>query len=78
MNKLVPTTSLNDAIKRIANGDTGAASVIAMLNSQRPQNIMEYLRALDDKRVYGNAVYALFHEGCDGNLEQFIKALSSQ
>jgi hypothetical protein len=78
MSKIVPTTSLNSAIKRIANGDTGAASVIAMLNSQCPQNIMDYLRVLDERMVYGQAVYSFFHDDCNGNLDELVKALSER
>lgn len=78
MKKLVPTTPLNDAIKRIASGDTGAASVIAMLNRERPQNIMEYLRALDFRGVYGNDVYSMFHKTCGGSLDNFIRAISDR
>lgn len=76
MNKILPATSLNDAIKRIAEGHTGAASVIAMLNRERPENIMAYLRSMDDREVYGQAVYNLFEKDCGGNIEKFIKVLS--
>lgn len=76
MSKLFPTTSLNEAIRRVASGDIGAASIIAMLNSRRPQNVMDYLRALDEKGVYGRGVYEMFHTDCQGNLEQFVKVLS--
>jgi hypothetical protein len=76
MTKILPTTGLNDAIRRVAGGDTGAASVIAMLNRERPQNIMSYLKSLDEKGVYGKAIYDMFYDTCHGNLEKFVSALS--
>jgi hypothetical protein len=74
--RLVPTTPLNDAIKRMAEGDASAGSVIAMLNSQRPQNVMEYLHSLDEKRVYGHNIHHLFWDECHGNIEKFVAKLS--
>lgn len=76
MNKLLPTTSLNDAIRRVADGNTGAASVIALLNRERSENIMEYLRSLDKKQIYGEKIYDLFYDECNANLERFIASLS--
>jgi hypothetical protein len=74
--RLLPTTSLNDAIRRVAEGHTGAASVIAMLNSRRPQNVMAYLHSLDNKQVYGNAVYDMYWNDCGGNFDRFVIKLS--
>jgi len=74
--KLLPTTSLDDAIRRIANGDTGAASVIAMLNRERPQNIMSYLRSLDVKGIYGRAIHEVYWKDCEGDFERFVGKLS--
>ena len=76
MNKILPTTPLNDAIRRLAEGHTGAASVIAMLNRERPENIMAYLRSMDDRAIYGHAIYNLFEKDCGGSIEKLIKALS--
>ena len=78
MTKLLPSTPLNDAIRRIAEGHTGAASVIALLNRERPENIMSYLKAMDDRGLYGIAIYNLYEDDCKGNLEKFIFSLSSR
>lgn len=76
MSRLLPTTSLNDAIRRVADGNTGAASVVAMLNRESPQNIMEYLRVLDGRGLYGISVYDAFWAKCNGNVESFIRFLT--
>lgn len=76
MNRLFPTTPLNDAIKRMADGDTGAASVIAMINRERPQNIMAYLNSLDRMKIYGHAIYDLYWTECSGNFEALVSKLS--
>ena len=76
MKKLVPTTSLNDAIRRIAAGDTGAASVIAMLNRERPENVMSYLQALDSLEIYGHDIYDVYWNECYGILNKFVERLS--
>lgn len=75
--RLVPTTPLNDAIKRMAEGNPAGASVIAMLNSQRPQNVLGYLHALDEKRVYGHNIHQMFWDDCQGNIEKFVAKLSA-
>jgi hypothetical protein len=74
--KILPTTSLNDAIRRVASGDVGAASVIAMLNRERPQNIMAYLRSLDERGIYGHAIADMFWKDCAGNFNSFVNKLS--
>jgi hypothetical protein len=75
MKKLLPTTNLNESIRRIACGDTGAASVIALLNRDSPQNIMRYLHSLDDMGTYGKDVYKLW-DSCGGNISAFAQKLS--
>ena len=75
-NKILPTTSLDDAIRRIAAGDIGAGTVIALLNKERPENIMAYLRSLDEKGLYGRAVYEVFFNDCGGELERFVVSIS--
>ena len=74
--KLLPTTPLNDAIRRVAEGDIGAASIIAILNRERPQNIMAYLRSLDENGTYGHAIYDMYWSDCSGDFESFVRKLS--
>jgi hypothetical protein len=74
--RIIPTTTLNDAIRRVADGNTGAASVIALLHRERPENVMAYLKSLDSKQIYGKAIYDLFYDRCNANLEQFVSLLS--
>lgn len=58
--KITPTTSLNDAVKRIADGHIGAAMVIAILVRDHQQNALKWLREMDRIGMYGKDVWLHF------------------
>lgn len=73
MPQLTPTTTYNDAVRRIAQGDVRAASVIAMLFREKPQNIMGYLHAMDNGKLYGKDIADRFWKECDGDMAAFLR-----
>lgn len=75
--KLRPTTSLNDAIRRISAGHAGAASVVAMLVKEYPENAMDYLRAMDNLGLYGADVWYAYEMKCGARILPFLGALST-
>lgn len=70
--KLTASSTLNEAIKLIGEHDPGAASVIAVINLQRPDDILDDLNALDKMRVYGHNLYHLYWDECHGNMVKFV------
>ena len=74
--RLNPTTSMDDAIKRIADGHSGAASVVALLVKEYPDNAMDYMRALDRMGVYGASVWNAYQNTCDARIDAFLLSLS--
>jgi hypothetical protein len=84
--KLNPTTSLNDAIKRIAEGNTGAASVLALIVKELPDRAMTIFHSIDQQGIYGNDLWVAFSTLCrqdmramlvgigDGSLQVALKA----
>lgn len=72
--KLRPTTSLNDAIKRICDGDSGAATVISLLLKEYPDSVLDWLHIMDAKGMYGSAVWKLYNDRA-GIVGSFIDAL---
>lgn len=75
--KLRAGTSLNDAIKRISAGHTGAASVIGLLVKEYPDHALEYMHALDRLGVYGADVWTLYYDKCDASSLVFLDYISS-
>lgn len=73
MPKLAPTTTYNDAVRRIAEGDVRAASVIAMLFREKPENIMGYLNAMDKAKLYGKSIADRFWKECEGDMSAFLR-----
>jgi hypothetical protein len=73
--KLLPTTPLNLAIKKMAEGDAGTASVIALLNRVSPEHTLGYLRALDRREIYGGHIASLFWNKCRGDVYEFISEI---
>jgi len=51
--------------------------VLAMMNRECPQNVMEYMRILDMMGVYGKDIVEMFWDECRGNLEIMIRTLTS-
>jgi len=58
--KIKPTTSLNDAIKRIAEGNIGAAMVLAMLLRDHPDTILKWIREMDRIGLRGKDIWVQF------------------
>ena len=75
--RLTQATSFNDAIKSISEGDTGAATIVASLNSQYPKDIMELLHDIDRKRIYGHDLYLAYWDECNGSLAHFLALLKA-
>jgi len=75
--KLQATTSMNDAIKRLAAGHAGAASVIALLVKEFPEHAMEYMHALDRLEIYGVDIWKTYKDRCDSNVLSFLDVISS-
>lgn len=72
--KINPTTNLNDAVKRVADGNIGAASVLAMLVRDHSDTALGWLRAMDKIGMYGHDVWVEF-VGCDQNMKKFLISL---
>lgn len=69
------TTSLNDAMSRIAEGNTGAGSVLALILKDRPESALRFMREMDRIGAYGNDVWWLYCE-CGQELRNLLKELS--
>jgi len=74
--KLEPTTPLNDSIKRMSQGNASAASVLALLNKERPQSVVAYMRALDGLSMYGSSISDMFFKKCGGDMVRFVSELT--
>jgi hypothetical protein len=76
--RLNTTTSLNDCIKRVSDGDVGAASVMALLTKDYSDSAMKWIHSLDTQEVYGKDIWIGFNDVCNHNIEMFFKLLSDR
>jgi hypothetical protein len=75
--KLKPTTSFNDAVRRLAEGNHGAATVLAHIHKEYPEHAMKYLHALDEQGIYGVAIWNAYHNVYGGDISVFLERLSA-
>lgn len=74
--KITPTTSLNEAIRRIAMGNIGAASVIGLILKEYPDRALAWLREMDRLSIYGQDVWMLYCKSGQG-LADFLKDMNN-
>ena len=74
--EIKPTTSLNDAIARIAKGDIGAGSVLALILKDRPDATMRFMREMDSLGIYGQDLWWLYKQ-CGIELATLLKSFSN-
>ncbi len=75
--KLQASTSLNDAIKRIAAGHAGAASVVGLLVKEYPDRALDYMHALDRMGIYGLELWKLYYDKCSSSSLVFLDYISA-
>lgn len=74
--KLTPTTPMDDAIRRMADGNPLAASVMAMLIREKPREFMGYMNSMDDKGLYGQAIADKFFRESKGIMNDFLNKIA--
>jgi len=73
--KLTPSSTLNTALKKIADGNNGAASVLGMIAKDYPHVAMKYFHRLDELELYGHPIWDALMIECSGSIELFFKKL---
>ena len=76
--KLNTSTSLNDCIKRVAEGDSGAACVLALLTKDYSHSAMGWIHALDSQEIYGKDIWIGFNNVCSHDIDMFLSLLSGK
>ena len=74
--KLSPTTPLNEAIRRLSQGEHRAATVLGLITRDYPERAIEYMRAMDRLEIYGIRIAALFWGRYNANLVKFLDYLT--
>lgn len=75
--KIKAGMSLNDSIRIMCAGHTGAASIVTMLMRDRPPSeAMEWMRVMDRQGIYGVDIWRGFTE-CGSESSVFFLALKS-
>jgi hypothetical protein len=74
--RLSPTTSLNDCIKRIAEGDTGAATVLALIVKEFPDSAIEWMHLMDKHELYGHKVWTSYRS-CRQDIALFLESIKN-
>ena len=75
--KLTATTSLNDAVKRMANGNMNAATVLALILKEFPDRALPFMREMDMAGMYGPDIWWCFSSQYQQNVLAFLKGLSN-
>jgi hypothetical protein len=73
--KIRPTTSFNDAMKRLAEGHLGAATVLGHIHKNYPRSAMALFRAMDFQGVYGEEIWYAYQEVYGGDASVFLAKL---
>ena len=73
--KIKPTTSLNDAVKTICAGHSGAATVVGHIVKEFPSRALKWIRIMEEKDLSGRAIWTEFSR-CGGDISIFLKELS--
>jgi hypothetical protein len=74
--RLTPTTSLNDCIKRIAEGDTGAATILALIVKEYPSEALRWLHLLDKHGVYGRLIWTSYKH-CGQDITMLLESIDN-
>ncbi len=64
-------------MKRIADGDTGAATVLALLTKDYPDHAIKWMHALDENGIYGRDVWVGYSDVCGKSAVLFMKCLTT-
>lgn len=71
-----PTTSLNDAMKRICESNAGAATVVGHLIKEYPSRALDWLHIMDRRGMYGRKVWDEYMR-CDGDMTVFLMGIET-
>jgi hypothetical protein len=74
--KIQRTTSLNQAIRRLAAGDTGAASVLALILKERADQALAWMRLMDQHEIYGRDIWRCYSNCAGQDLAKFFAMLN--
>jgi len=72
--KLKPTTSLNDAMKRVCEGNAGAATVVGHMLKEYPSRALDWLHIMDRRGMYGVKIWDEYMR-CGGDISVFLKEI---
>ena len=76
--KIKTGDSLNTAIRKVCEKSAKAGSIVVLVQREcRPDDIMEYLRAMDQKGLYGEAIADCFFTKCSANLDAFLSEITN-
>ena len=75
--KIKTGDSLNSAIQKVCEKSAKAGSIVVLIQRECPADAtMEYLRAMDQKGLYGEAISEYFFGKCSANLDDFLANLT--
>ena len=69
--------NINTAIKKICAESTRAGSVVVLIQREFPDTTMDYLKAIDEKGLYGAELADCFFRDCSADLATFLSKISN-